>query len=110
MGKVAYKLSFPDHSRVHPIFHISLLKKWSGPSATPAVIPESKFPTVAGPIPAAILARRTIHTDYQHVVQVLVEWQGLSRERASWENLNQLKTQFPTINLEDKVVIERVTI
>jgi hypothetical protein len=27
MGQVAYQLSFPSHSKLHPIFHVSCLKK-----------------------------------------------------------------------------------
>ncbi|GJX85258.1 ty3-gypsy retrotransposon protein [Tanacetum coccineum] len=77
VGKVAYRLTLPASSKIHPIFHVSILK-------------------------AFFVALRNGRPDEQ----ILVQWIGESPEEATWEWLTEFRAAYPTYNLEDKVVFE----
>jgi hypothetical protein len=60
VGELAYELSLPANSRIHPVFHVSQLKPKIGSSNI--VVPT--LPSVNGngiiqPEPVAVLARRS---------------------------------------------------
>ena len=41
VGQVAYQLAFPNHSKLHPVFHFSCLKKVIGTKCqTQTILPE----------------------------------------------------------------------
>lgn len=61
VGGVAYKLKLPDHSRVHHIFHVSLLKKHVGSiPVTSENFPEYNKNDVIPLEPFKVLQRRQI--------------------------------------------------
>ncbi|KAF7813177.1 retrotransposon-related protein [Senna tora] len=105
VGVVAYRLELPSYSKVHPIFHVSLLKEYKGdPPTTQVELPEIAEPYSS--YPTAIIAQRQVEVEGALQHQVLVEWSGSSRDEATWEDWATLVEVFPSINLEDKVIFQ----
>jgi hypothetical protein len=106
IGAVAYKLKLPDGSRVHPVFHVSLLKKAVGSYNEEESLPEDlEGEKDKAYEPSTVLAKRTIQVQGEEVRQCLVQWKGQSIEEATWEDAVMLTSQFPNFSLEDKAVI-----
>ncbi|OMO96556.1 reverse transcriptase [Corchorus capsularis] len=107
IGSVAYELKLPESAKIHPIFHVSLLKRCYG-SPTDSFTPIPALSDDEKPIlePAEILERRKVSSGGIFSDQCLVQWKGLPVTEATWERLEDLKTLFPTFNLEDKVGLE----
>lgn len=96
IGNVAYKLRLPAHSKIHPVFHVSLLKKHVG--ATPIVaaeLPEFNEADYCPLTPEAVLQRRLIQRQDHPVTQWLIRWHGLDSDQASWEDQTFIEQQFP---------------
>ncbi|MCI18571.1 hypothetical protein A2U01_0039725, partial [Trifolium medium] len=84
VGAVAYRLKLPDGSRVHPVFHVSLLKRAVGQYHEEGELPDS----LAGEQvelyePEAILATRKVQQHGEEIKQVLVHWKGKTSEEAT---------------------------
>jgi hypothetical protein len=87
IGSMAYKFLLPTSAKLHPVFHISILKPCVGDHAT-QYCPLPLLTTEEGPelIPKAILKSRTLLRNNVHVSQVLVQWDLSSIDEASWED------------------------
>ena len=74
VGHVAYKLKLPEATRIHPIFHISLLKKFQG-SQSQQYLPMPLSTTEFGPIiqPEHVLDTRIIKRNGIEIQQVLIK-------------------------------------
>jgi len=81
IGEVAYKLELPEHSRIHPVFHVSQLKPCLGPGQQ--VLPSLPHPDSILQVPVDVLQRRVRARGLSIVVQGLVQWSGGSAEEAT---------------------------
>ncbi len=106
LGPVAYKLQLPEGARIHPVFHVSLLKRYEyqgkNTEALHAEVPPFTNEGVIILEPLAILDTRWIKHGAQLVEESLVQWKHLPIEEATWERSKMLRERFPTLDLEDK--------
>ncbi|XP_061357783.1 uncharacterized protein LOC133302076 [Gastrolobium bilobum] len=81
--KVAYRLKLPEGSRVHPIFHVSLLRPFHHKIHLVTADPRSTPPMH---VPATVVAQRVIWRQGREIPQVLIQWQGLPSKESTWED------------------------
>ncbi|XP_071905951.1 uncharacterized protein [Coffea arabica] len=97
IGSVAYKLKLPVGTKLHLVFHVSLLKKKLGPLQNRSTkLPELDTQDQCPLQPELILKRRAIMRGGQPVIQLLIKWNQLDYEEASWEDKSFIEHQFPT--------------
>ena len=89
IGTMAYKLELLVSSQVHPIFHVSCLKKVIGDKLTVQTI----FPELdeEGKIilePEAITETRTRQLQNRSISEYLIKWKNLPTEDSTWEDEN----------------------
>jgi len=92
ISSTAYQLTLPHTMHIHPVFHISLLKRYTENPDTfpnrqqvppPPVIINDSEPEYEV---EEILDKRTHHRQVQH----LVLWKGYPRHDATWEQASNL--------------------
>jgi hypothetical protein len=104
IGEVAFKLELPTTSKIHPVFHASQLKPCFDTTVTPLNIPlnnEGNRPVIQ---PLAVIDWKQNAAD--GLTQVLIQWDGLFPEDATWEDYEDIRTTYPAFNLEDKVCLD----
>src|SRR5277367_2864096 len=97
IGTMAYKLELPATSRLHPVFHVSCLKKVIGDNLPVQTI----FPELdeEGKIilePEAVTETRTQQLRNRSISEYLIKWKNLSVEDSTWEDDNFMK-KYPEL-------------
>ncbi|KAL5723866.1 hypothetical protein ACHQM5_007208 [Ranunculus cassubicifolius] len=99
IGPVAYKLTLPMGSKIHPVFHFSQLKAHIGKSITPLpVLPLFSPEGVLQVEPLACLGHRIIIRASTNVPQLLIQWTHTAPEDASWTDAATIETNYPNFN------------
>lgn len=105
IGVVAYRLELPDESKIHPVFHVSYLKKCLGPlQQHQQHLPPVNEELEVQPYPGTVLAERVTRKGNLTFRKLLVQWKGTSAEDAAWMNYSKFVHRYPQFNLEDKVI------
>eukprot|EP00253_Pinus_taeda_P026333 PITA_26333 len=97
IGEVAYKLALPPTAKIHPVFHVSCLKKVIGNNCRiQTSLPELDEEGSIWLQPEQVLDTRAWHLRGRMIREVLVKWKDTSPEDATWEPTTILQ-QFPQI-------------
>lgn len=93
IGEVAYRLQLPVDSKVHPVFHVSQLKKFVPPKYQVLdVIPSHEAHLQ---VPVRVLQQRLKTVGTKTIAQVLIERSGTPSPPPTWEDRDALKQMFP---------------
>lgn len=98
VGEVAYELQQPAGAKIHPVPHVSQLKKHIGPTnrvvaELPQMDPQGQFILV----PVKVLDKRIMKRNNAAAGQWLVQWAHAPEEEATWEFAEEMMQKFPTL-------------
>ena len=99
VGEVAYRLRLPEGARIHDVFHIGVLKPFKGtpPMSTPALPPLHNGRLLHRP-------ERALRSQLRRGVwHVLIKWDSLPEDDATWEPVDEFRARFPSFQLEDEL-------
>lgn len=97
IGEVAFELDLPTGSKIHSVFHVSQLKSCLNPTAEVLQVPPvAKFNKP--------LVRPLVVFDWEGDTKspnsrVLIQWEGLFPEDATWEGLQDVLKDCPNLHL-----------
>lgn len=98
IGNAAYRLSLPSTAKLHPVFHVSLLKKKIGPvTEVSPTLPDFDDDGKVLLQPVQILARRLVKKGKSPATQLLVQWAHLPETEATWEYLADVRQRYPNL-------------
>jgi hypothetical protein len=96
VGTLAYRLTLPANSKIHPVFHVSQLKPFT-PDYTPVFseLPQPPDLSAVSAQPLEILDHRMVKKGNAAMVQVRIKWSSLPNEAATWEDYDVLRLRYP---------------
>ncbi|KAJ7297818.1 hypothetical protein O6H91_Y035400 [Diphasiastrum complanatum] len=97
IGSSAYQLALPESAKVHPVFHVSRLKRVL---RVEDIVPKHTLIAFEEPDslphqPEEILNIRNRKTRHAVFREVLVKWKDGSQEEATWESVSKLRKRYP---------------
>jgi hypothetical protein len=96
VGNVSYKLDLPESARIHPVIHVSQLKKAVKPGAVVSKnLPAALLSDDIAVQPQRIIGERAIKQGNKQVSQLLIQWEGWPEECSTWENVFVVVNAFP---------------
>jgi hypothetical protein len=89
VGQVAYRLKLPPTSSIHPVFHVSQLKKAVGSKVQ--VVDALPAEASVFQVPERVLKRRLVLRGLCTIVQALIKWSSWAESLATWEDVEALR-------------------
>jgi hypothetical protein len=112
VGEVSYKLKLPEQALIHPVVHVSLLRRAAPPTGAdqirlPPPPPDETVDLVGEPDePVQVLQRRQYLRGSTVRTQALIQWALLPASLATWEDELQLRARFLHATAWDQAVAE----
>ncbi|XP_074356090.1 uncharacterized protein LOC141695771 [Apium graveolens] len=99
IGNVAYKLELPPGTKIHHVFHVSLLKKKMGAhyvsiTQLPRMGDHGQFQVYH----VTLLDRRMVKWNNTVVIQWLIQWSHSIPEDVRWEDAQSIADQYHDFN------------
>ncbi|XP_062112603.1 uncharacterized protein LOC133823769 [Humulus lupulus] len=90
IGQVVYKLQLPPQLKIHPVFHVSMLKPYHGDEEDPERGVSKRAPTAMTTsydkeVECVLADREVRKKRIPRYTEYLIKWKNLPDEEASWE-------------------------
>jgi len=96
VGSVAYKLDLPADAKIHPVVHVSQLKKHISSqvqvSSDLSAIPLDPSTEL---VPIAVIDSKIVEHGSSLVTKLLIHWSDLPATLATWEEYHECHRRFP---------------
>nr|GEV61677.1 putative mitochondrial protein [Tanacetum cinerariifolium] len=103
IGTVAYWLKLPDTASIHPVFHVSQLKKVVGDEVAETDFPKELTEDMEMRVqPQEVLGVREGKSNSKEDREVLIRWKSLPEYESTWEPFQLIQNQFQTSTLRTR--------